>query len=198
MGIRTLFLVLLGIRLLFISGCTDTSRQESQKEPVMQATKHRQIYFNTISGGEASLENFKGSVLLIVNTASKCGFTKQYAGLEKLYRDKYKDGLIIIGFPSNNFAGQEPGSNEEILNFCQKVYDVTFPMMAKTDVVGDNKHPLFKYLTEQAPIDGEIKWNFSKILLDREGHLVARYASKVEPDDPELLAKVDELLQTNP
>ncbi|MCP4569634.1 MAG: glutathione peroxidase [FCB group bacterium] len=164
----------------------------------MQLTEHRQINFNTISGGQASLENFKGNVLLIVNTASKCGFTKQYAGLEKLYRDNQKAGLIVIGFPSNDFGGQEPGSDEEILNFCQKVYEVTFPMMSKTEVVGENKHPLFKYLTEEPPLGGDIKWNFSKFLLDRDGNLVARFASKIEPDDPELLAQIDQLLKSTP
>jgi len=194
MGTKTLLLIFLGLRLLFFNGCGDKAQHKSDKEKVMQATQHRQIDFETISGGAASLDNFKGNVLLIVNVASKCGFTKQYAGLEKLYRDKRNEGLIVIGFPSNDFGGQEPGTNDEILNFCQKVYDVTFPMMAKLSVKGENKHPLFVSLTEQSKFPGEIKWNFFKFLIDQNGQLVARFESSVEPMSDEITGQIKKLL----
>jgi glutathione peroxidase len=128
-----------------------------------------------------------------VNTASECGYTPQYEGLEKLY-EKYKDkGLVIVGFPANNFGGQEPGTNEEIAKFCSSKFSVTFPMMAKVSVKGDDKHALFTYLTEQSPIPGEIGWNFNKFLLDKDGKLIARYPSKVEPLDPQLTSKIESL-----
>src|SRR6186713_119864 len=123
----------------------------------------------SLDGGTIDLSKYKGKKILIVNTASKCGFTPQYADLEKLY-EKYKDKLVIVGFPANNFAQQEPGSNKEISEFCTKNYGVTFPMAEKVDVVGDNTHPLFKYLTEEAKkmgvADPVIGWNFTKFLVD--------------------------------
>ena len=191
---RTPYLCILGIGILLFQGCSDQPKQEVKKDKTMQVTDYTQIDFDTNSGGTANLENFKGSVLLIVNTASECGFTKQYAGLEQLHRDKGGEGLIVIAFPSNNFGGQEPGTNDEILEFCQSKFDVTFPLMAKVNVIGADKHSLFKYLTEGSSFPGEIKWNFSKFLLDREGSLVARFDPKVKPDDPELTGKIDELL----
>ena len=142
-----------------------------------------------LDGGTINLSAYKGKKLLIVNTASKCGFTPQYADLEKLY-EKYKDKLVIVGFPANDFAGQEPGTNSEIQEFCKKNYGVTFPMAAKVDVVGENTCPLFKYLTEQANAIGVqspvIKWNFTKFLLDENGKLIAVFPSKVTPMSDEI------------
>ena len=142
-----------------------------------------------LDGGTIDLSAYKGKKLLIVNTASKCGFTPQYAELQKLY-DKYKDKLVIVGFPANNFGGQEPGTNSEIQEFCKKNYGVTFPMAAKVDVVGENISPLFKYLTEQAKDLGVeapvIKWNFTKFLLDENGKLIAVFPSKVTPMSEEI------------
>ena len=139
----------------------------------------------TMQGNDLPLEAFKGKVLLIVNTASKCGFTPQFKGLEELY-EKYKDkGLEILGFPCNQFGKQDPGSNEEITQFCELNYGVTFTMFQKVDVNGDNAHPLFKYLKKQAPgvlgTEG-IKWNFTKFLVDRDGRVVDRYAPTDTPD----------------
>lgn len=195
---KNLLIIAIGLRLLFLTGCTDQKEYEAgaktQMESKTEITDYRQIPFETITGEETSLADFKGKVVLIVNTASKCGFTKQYAGLEELYSDKKDDGLVVIAFPANNFAEQEPGTNEEILKFCQGTFDVTFPLMAKIDVVGDNIHPLYRYLTEESPVPGEIRWNFNKFLLDREGTPVARFESKVEPDDPELVAAIEKLL----
>jgi len=143
----------------------------------------------SLDGGTIDLSKYKGKKILIVNTASKCGFTPQYADLEKLY-EKYKDKLVIVGFPANNFAQQEPGSNKEISEFCTKNYGVTFPMAEKVDVVGENTHPLFKYLTEEAKklgtADPVIKWNFTKFLVDENGKLVAVFPSKVKPMDDQI------------
>lgn len=139
----------------------------------------------TMQGKEVSLSDFKGKVLLIVNTASKCGFTPQFEGLEKLYKE-YKDkGVEVLGFPCNQFGHQDPGSNAEINQFCELNYGVSFPMFQKIDVNGDNTHPLFKFLKAQAPgVLGTqaIKWNFTKFLVDQNGKVVDRYAPTDTPD----------------
>jgi glutathione peroxidase len=153
------------------------------------------IPLETITGDTTTLADHKGKVLLLVNVASKCGYTPQYKGLEELFM-KYKDaGFEVIGFPANNFKSQEPGSNKEILSFCQSNYGVTFPMTAKISVKGDDIHPLYKYLTVDSAMPGEIQWNFNKFLLDRDGRLVARYPSKVEPMSDELVSKIQSLLK---
>jgi glutathione peroxidase len=168
---------------------------DAKKEAAaMSSVDYLNIPFQTITGDKTRLSDFKGKVVLIVNTASKCGYTPQYEGLESLY-ELYKDsGLVVIGFPANNFGEQEPGSDKEIAEFCSTKFDVKFPMMSKVSVKGDDIHPLFKYLTEGAGINGEIGWNFSKFLLDRNGKLVARYPSKVTPQDPELTGEIRKLL----
>ena len=160
-------------------------------------------------GAEVDFAQFEGKVLMVVNTASKCGFTPQYDGLEALYQ-KYKDqGLVIVGFPCDQFAGQEPGSNDEIAEFCRINHGVTFPLMAKTDVNGPTAEPIFEYLKEQAPTeeysglkakatrtmlkglsksakkDSDILWNFTKFLVNRDGSVVKRYAPVVKPEDIE-------------
>ncbi len=140
----------------------------------------------TLGGKEKSLAEYKGKVVLIVNTASKCGFTPQYAGLEAIY-EKYKDrGFVVLGFPCNQFGAQEPGSETEIEQFCQVNYGVKFPMFGKIDVNGSNAHPLYKYLTSAKPgILGTeaIKWNFTKFLIDKNGQPVKRYAPNTKPED---------------
>src|SRR4051812_16984641 len=141
-----------------------------------------------LSGGTIDFSAYKGKKIMIVNTASKCGNTPQYSDLEKLY-EKYKDKLVIIGFPANNFGQQEPGTNGEIQEFCKKNYGVTFPMAGKVSVKGDDIAPLFKYLTEEAKkmnIEDPIKWNFTKFLIDVKGKLVAVFPSKVKPMDEEI------------
>lgn len=137
----------------------------------------------SISGEDVLMSEYKGKVVLIVNTASKCGFTKQYEGLEELY-EKYKDqGFVILGFPCNQFGAQEPGGNEEIKNFCTSTFSVTFPMMSKIDVNGDDADPLYKFLKKEKGgiLGDEIKWNFTKFLIDREGNVVDRFASQKTP-----------------
>jgi len=142
-----------------------------------------------LDGKTIDLAKFKGKKLLIVNTASKCGYTPQYTDLEKLY-EQYKDKLVIVGFPANNFHQQEPGTNAEISEFCKKNYGVTFPMAEKVDVIGENTHPLFKYLTEEAKkmgvADPVIGWNFTKFLIDENGKLIAVFPSKIKPMDEQI------------
>ncbi len=138
-----------------------------------------------LEGGEQSLSEYEGKVLLIVNTASKCGFTPQFDGLEKVFQ-KYKDqGLVVLGFPCNQFASQDPASNSEIGEFCQRNYGVSFPMFAKIDVNGSNAHPLYKYLTKEAKglLGTEaVKWNFTKFLVGRDGNVIDRYATATKPE----------------
>jgi glutathione peroxidase len=144
------------------------------------------IEATTIDGAPKKLGDYAGKVLLIVNVASRCGFTPQYAGLEALYRKFADRGLVVLGFPCNQFGAQEPGSEKEIASFCSTKYDVTFPMFAKIDVNGENAHPLYRLLKHDAPgiLGSEaIKWNFTKFLVDREGHVVKRYASTDTPDE---------------
>lgn len=137
----------------------------------------------SIEGKEISMSDYKGKVLVVVNVASKCGFTPQYEGLQVLYEKYEKEGLVILGFPSNQFANQEPGSNEDIQEFCRLNYGVTFPMFSKIDVNGDNAHPLYVYLkSQQSGFPGDaIKWNFTKFLVDKSGNVVERYASTTKP-----------------
>jgi len=146
-----------------------------------------QFKVTSIEGGTIDLKQFKGKKILIVNTASKCGYTPQYAELQQL-ADRYKDKIVVIGFPANNFGGQEPGSNTDIQQFCQKNYGVTFPLSEKISVKGDDIDPLFKYLTsaENPDFTGEIKWNFEKFLVDENGKLIHRFRSKVKPMSEEI------------
>src|SRR5580700_7323504 len=140
---------------------------------------------NSIDGQPMPLQNFQGKVMLIVNVASKCGFTPQYEGLEAVY-EKYKDqGFVIVGFPANNFMGQEPGTNEEIKTFCSTKYNVKFPLYSKISVKGEDKAPLYQFLTDTAAnpkTGGEIKWNFTKFLVDRNGNVIQRFESAVTPE----------------
>jgi len=155
----------------------------------------------SIDGKEVDLAQYKGKVVVIVNTASKCGFTKQYEGLEELYRTHKDEGLVVLGFPCNDFNGQEPGTESEIKEFCERTFKVTFPMFAKVHVKGEDAHPLYRHLQAQpAPIGGTPpRWNFTKFVVDREGNVVARFdAEKTYVGtprlEPGLTAKVEELL----
>jgi len=151
----------------------------------------------SIDGKPMPLADFKGKVVLMVNVASQCGYTPQYTGLEALY-EKYKDkGFVILGFPANNFGAQEPGTNQEIKTFCSRKYSVTFPMYGKVSVKGDDQTPLYKYLTSVADPthSGDIKWNFTKFLVDRDGKVVQRFESAVTPESPEVVDAVEKLLK---
>ncbi|PPE66798.1 glutathione peroxidase [Caldimonas caldifontis] len=154
----------------------------------MKSTDSRTVYdfdAQAIDGRPVKLADYRGKVLLIVNTASQCGFTPQFAGLEKLWAAHAAQGLVVLGFPSNEFGGQDPGSNEEIASFCQVNYGVSFPMMSKIKVNGPDAHPLYQWLTAQAPgLLGTkaIKWNFTKFLVDRHGQVLKRYAPTDKPE----------------
>ncbi|MFC3340365.1 glutathione peroxidase [Paracandidimonas soli] len=169
----------------------------------------------SIDGKPGSLADYRGKVLLVVNVASKCGLTPQYEGLEALYRARKDDGLVVLGFPANNFKGQEPGSDAEIRSFCSTNYDVSFPMFSKISVAGDDRHPLYDTLTAAQPaatgegpmreklagfgIQGnpapEVLWNFEKFLVDREGKVIGRFSPDVAPDDARLAAAIDAALK---
>lgn len=150
---------------------------------------------NNIDDKPVDLKDFKGKVLLVVNVASRCGYTNQYEGMEKLY-DTYKDkGFAVLGFPANNFGKQEPGTNAEIKTFCTSTYGVSFPMFAKISVKGDDIHPLYNFLTtSKKEFEGEISWNFNKFLIDQNGNIIARYPSSTEPMADEVLTDINKAL----
>jgi glutathione peroxidase len=155
------------------------------------------ITLTALDGSAATLADYAGQALLVVNVASKCGFTKQYAGLEALH-ERYRDrGFTVLGFPSNQFGAQEPGTAEEIAEFCSLNFGVTFPLFAKTDVNGPDRHPLFARLTEAADAKGEagdVQWNFEKFLVAPSGAVVGRFRSRTEPEAPELVAAIEAVL----
>jgi glutathione peroxidase len=177
------------------SPATDAKPAAAKESPMVL-----RYTMKTLDGKPQELSAYKGKVVVLVNVASKCGYTGQYASLEKLYEEKKDQGLVILGFPANEFGSQEPGSNSEIASFCASTYHVTFPMFEKISVKGPEQHPLYKQLAAQpAPIGGDPKWNFTKFVVDREGRVVARYDAKGAAGDraalePELLKKIDELL----
>lgn len=155
----------------------------------------KDVLVKDIDGKDVKLSEYNGKVLLIVNVASFCGYTKQYSGLEKIYKEYKNKGLEILAFPCNQFGEQEPGTNEEIKNFCSSKFDVTFRLFDKIDVNGDNKSPLYNILTDNI-VTGkhDIKWNFEKFLIDKNGNVVARFPSKVEPTSEELLSAIEKEL----
>lgn len=187
--------LLLGLIILIAISANTMQAKDNQKGATMKS-----VYDFTakdIDGKDVKLEQFKGKAILIVNVASKCGFTSQYEGLEKIY-SRYKDqGLVILGFPANNFMGQEPGTNEEIKQFCSLNYNVTFPMFSKISVKGKDIAPLYKFLTEKetnSEFAGDISWNFNKFLVDRDGKIVARFGSRAKPESEEVIQAIEKVL----
>lgn len=180
---KKLFILLLSA-VAFLQSCTNQKSEKSQQQTAENMGKTIYDYkVESLDGGEINFADFKGKKILVVNTASECGFTPQYADLETLSKE-YKDRLVVIGFPANNFGGQEPGSNEEIASFCQKNYGVTFPMAAKVSVKGDDIAPIFKYLTEielNGVKNSSILWNFTKFLIDENGKLIDSFVSTTKP-----------------
>lgn len=180
---------------LFVISASFISK-EHKRQQMETSKKLKNIYDFKIEGLDGSVidfSKFKGKKILIVNTASKCGFTPQYKGLEALY--KAEGGkLVIVGFPSDNFGGQEFQDNNDISSFCEKNYGVTFPLTTRVDVKGDNTTPIFKYLTEKSEngvLDATISWNFNKFIIDEKGNLIKHFDSKVTPDSPELMKYID-------
>jgi glutathione peroxidase len=152
----------------------------------------------SIDGEDVKLDGYSGKVLLLVNVASKCGYTSQYKGLESVYKKYKEQGLVVMGFPANNFFWQEPGTNEEIKTFCSTKYNVTFPMFAKISVKGDKIHPLYKFLTSKQTnpeFGGAISWNFNKFLVDRAGKVVARFSSKDVPESEKVVEAIEQALK---
>jgi glutathione peroxidase len=165
------------------------------EEKIMeQQPKLYSFSLKTIDGKDKPLSEYKGKVLLIVNVASKCGNTPQYKGLEAIY-EKYKDrGFMILGFPANNFLWQEPGTNDEIKQFCTLNYNVTFDMFSKISVKGSDQDSLYQYLTKDSPVPGAVTWNFQKYLVDRRGNVVEKFAPKTKPEEKEIIDKIEQLL----
>ena len=179
---KNFFVILISLTLLsFVNPPTNYKN--------MKAQTVYQFKVPSLDGGTIDFATYKGKKILIVNTASKCGYTPQYEGLEELYK-KYGNKLVIVGFPANDFGLQEPGTNEEIETFCKKNYGVTFPMAAKVSVKGNDIAPIYKWLTqktENGVMDAEIKWNFTKFLIDENGKLVEKFDSKIKPMDNEIV-----------
>lgn len=194
---KSYFSITLSFLLMFVGTACSTASKQSDAANSSKATVPQQSFYDfkmtSIDGTEIDLSQYKGKKVLVVNTASKCGFTPQYKDLEALHQ-KMGDKLVILGFPANNFMGQEPGSNEEIASFCQKNYGVSFQMFQKIDVVGKNQHPLYKFLSDktlngwndQAP-----SWNFCKYLISEDGRLLKFYKSGVNPLDDEIVKAVN-------
>ncbi len=195
--------VLLGFSLLLVGlfWLVLAARDGSERSPAQSDSQTPGLYDFTvkdIDGNPAKLEQYRGKVLLIVNVASKCGFTPQYEGLERLYRRYKEQGLVVLGFPANNFRNQEPGTNQEIKRFCASTYGVTFPLFAKISVKGPDMHPLYRFLTDpktNPQFAGEITWNFNKFLVDRQGKVVARFDSRDEPESPKVVQAIEKALQ---
>ena len=189
---------ILTITALFLSGSFQTPPSNMMNDKTTQPSfslAKKTIYDFKVEGLDGNMINFadfKGKKILIVNTASECGYTPQYEGLQALY-NKYKDRLVIVGFPANNFGAQEPGTNKDIKEFCKKNYGVTFPMAAKISVKGDDTAPIYKWLcnkSENGVLDATIKWNFNKFLLDEKGNLLYYFESKVTPMSAEITSKL--------
>ncbi len=185
---------LIAISAVFMSCSLQATNKKAETQVVTPITSKTIYDFKVegLEGGTIDFSAFKGKKILIVNTASKCGLTPQYEGLQKLY-DTYKEKLVIVGFPANNFGGQEPGTNTEIGEFCKRNYGVSFPMASKVSVKGDDMAPIYKWLTsktENGVLDAEIKWNFGKFLLDEKGNLIQYFSSKTLPMSEEITSKL--------
>jgi glutathione peroxidase len=194
----------LSLALAMAGGCGKSGEFSAQVPAPGGKSVSQTVYDFTmkdIEGKEVSLALYRGKVLLIVNTASKCGFTGQYEGLEKLYKTYKEQGLVVLGFPANNFLWQEPGTDGEIKQFCSLKFGVTFPMFSKISVKGKSQDPLYALLTDEKAnpgFGGAITWNFNKFLVGRDGKVVGRFGSKVEPDSKELVEAVEKALATAP
>ena len=182
--------------MMMVGSLTGTAKNARSDAPA--ASSVHDFTMKSIDGADVPLARYKGKVLLIVNVASKCGYTPQYTDLEALYQ-RYKDkGLVLLGFPANNFGWQEPGTDAEIKTFCTTKYNVTFDMFSKISVKGDDQHPLYAYLTSEdanAATAGAVKWNFTKYLVDKNGHVIAKFGSGTKPLSEDLVKAVEEALK---
>lgn len=191
----TVLIIVLIVVIISLAVSPGASHPPEDKKSVLEYT------LALADGTQQPLESFRGKVLLLVNVASKCGFTGQYEGLEKLQKKYESEGFTVLAFPANDFLGQEPGTNEEIVTFCRMSYGVTFPVFAKISVIGAEQHPLYRFLTNEATnpgFAGKISWNFNKFLVDRTGKVIARYGSRTVPEDTQLIADLEKALKTQP
>ena len=192
MGISLLIMMTVGVMPVL-------QAQEAAKPDAAKKNKNAlQFKMKSIDGKQVDLSQYKGKVIVVVNTASKCGLTPQYAGLQKLYDQHSKEGLVVLGFPCNQFGRQEPGTASEIKNFCSDNYEVKFPMFAKIDVNGEKQAPFYKQLCAmdlQPKGSGKVQWNFEKFVIDRNGHPVARFSPRTKPNDPEFLSVIKSSLK---
>lgn len=197
---RPLLGMVLGLGVLAGCGSTylfDLGSAHAGQEGTLMAAKTTSLYdftMDDIDGKPVNLSQYKGKVLLLVNTASFCGNTPQYSDLQAMYEQYSEKGFEILAFPANNFGQQEPGSNQEIKSFCFTKYSLTFPLFSKISVKGSDKHPLYQYLTEQSPFPGEVEWNFQKYLVDRSGNIVGRFHHRTKPLAPEVVKEVERVL----
>ena len=194
--------ILTAVSILALSSGLMTGHPDAQaeQEGLLMAAKTTSVYdftMDDIDGKPVSLSQYRGKVLLVVNTASMCGNTPQYSDLEKMYEQYQEKGFEILAFPANNFGQQEPGTNQEIKSFCFTKYSLTFPLFSKISVKGEDKHPLYRYLTEQSPFPGEVEWNFQKYLVDRTGNVIARYHHRTKPLSDEVVRDVERTLAKN-
>lgn len=187
--ILAIFAIML-ITLSFSKGNSSTYKNNIMNNDTINISD---ITVKNIDGQEVNLSDYKGKVLLIVNVASHCGFTPQYTALEQIYKKYNANGFEILAFPSNDFGGQEPGTNEEIKNFCTSKYDVTFPMFDKIKVLGDEKSPLYARIIKYPP-EGDVSWNFEKFIVDKNGNVVGRFKSKITPDSEEITSAIEKEL----
>ena len=184
------------VALIIIAGglVNAQSKKVSKERSALHEKQVLDFTMKNIDGKPVPLSSYKGSVMMIVNTASECGYTPQYETLQKLY-DTYKDkGFKILAFPANNFGQQEPGTNADIKKFCSSKFHTTFDLFEKISVKGNDQHPLYKFITKESPLSGEIKWNFQKYLVDRKGIIVAKFLSAVDPMSEEVRNEVEKLL----
>ncbi len=206
-NLTTILPVLILFVVLINSGCADSLKVNRETKSTDTHVKeinmkgktdlNKNIYdlkVRTMEGGEKNLSDYKDKVLLIVNVASRCGYTTQYEGLENIYQ-KYKDkGFEVLAFPCNDFGGQEPGTNDEIRTFCESKYNVTFALFDKLKVLGEDKSPLYSRLTENSDPSGDIEWNFEKFIIDKRGNIVSRFRSRTKPESEEVTKAIETLL----
>jgi len=190
-------LVFLGLGLCAFTEADVNAREKESNVPSRADTSMAALYgfrLPDIDGHPVDLKTFKGKVLLIVNTASMCGNTPQYADLQEMYERYQERGFEVLAFPANDFGQQEPGTNQEIKGFCYTRYSISFPLFSKISVVGKEKHPLYRYLTEQSPFPGRVTWNFQKYLVDRSGNVIGKYDPGMNPLSPTILSDVEKAL----
>lgn len=187
-------MLLVGLAATFAVACEQPMRSSAVPQAPTGASSVHEFSLDDIDGNPVSLARYRGKVLLLVNTASFCGYTAQYEHLQRLYARYRDEGFEVLAFPANNFAGQEPGTNDQIKNFCYTRYAVQFPLFSKVSVRGGDKHPLYRYLTEESPFPGPVRWNFQKYLVDREGRVIARYRPSTVPLDEEIVGDIERAL----